>query len=130
MIAASPRVELVVLVGLPLCAVLLAAGCGGGSAPRRELSRTEAAVPERDPSGLGTPQDRLPMAAIQEVAVRVQQTPEGGIQLLEVLSPPLSEAQRAELVDAMSRGSARPATAPPPGTTVWVTTIPFPSGGR
>jgi hypothetical protein len=45
------------------------------------------------------------------------------VKVLELLSPDLSEAEKAELIDAIERGELRPDTGPERIGSTWTTTV-------
>src|SRR5512144_1228586 len=108
---------------LPL--LLLIACASGPPAPgaRAKESRVERALPERDPSGRATAQGPLAISGVERVVVKLEPAPGGGVKVVELPSPDLSEAAKAELVDAIERGELRPDTGPDRIGSTWTTTV-------
>lgn len=109
-------------VALPLLALACASGPPVPVA-RTAPSRVERALPERDPSGRAMPQGPLALTGVERVVVKLQPAPGGGVKVLELLSPDLSDAEKVELVDAIERGELRPDTGPDRIGSNWVTTV-------
>jgi cell division inhibitor SulA len=55
--------------------------------------------------------------------VKLERRPDGGVRVVEFLSPDLTESERAELRDAVERGEARPETGPAPNASTWTTWV-------
>ncbi len=109
-------------VALPLLALACASGPPVAVA-RTAPSRVAHALPERDPSGRATPQGPLAISGVERVVVKLEPAPGGGVKVLELLSPDLSDAEKAELVDAIERGELHPDTGPDRIGSNWVTTV-------
>ncbi|HET8733711.1 MAG TPA: hypothetical protein VFM45_08070 [Anaeromyxobacteraceae bacterium] len=118
------RARLLLFAGaLPLLAL---AACASGppvSVARTAPSRVERALPEADPSARAMPQGPRAISGVERVVVKLEPAPGGGVKVVELLSPDLSDAEKAELVDAIERGELRPDTGPDRIGSNWVTTV-------
>ncbi len=117
------RLLRVLAATLPL---LLAGSCASAppsSRARIAETRVERAVPEADPAGRATAQGPLALSRVERVVVKVEPKREGGLRVVEFLSPDLTEAEKAELEDAIERGELKPDTSPGRTGTTWTTTV-------
>ncbi|WP_242395846.1 hypothetical protein [Anaeromyxobacter oryzisoli] len=110
------------LLPAALATASLACGHRAGSTHPPLQPQAEAAIPVVDPSAITTPRDR-PTPAIDRVAVKLARTPGGGLKVLEVLSPDLTDTEKAELQQAIERGEARPEFEPERPVSTWTTTV-------
>ena len=108
---------------LPLLLLAACASSPPTAAARPKETRVERALPERDPAGRATAQGPLAISGVERVVVKLEPAPGGGVKVLELLSPDLSEAEKAELIDAIERGELRPDTGPDRIGSTWTTTV-------
>jgi hypothetical protein len=113
------------LAGATLLSFALALACAGppaASAPLPE-HRTAFARPEQDPALRSLPLDERQLTGVERVVVRLSPGPDGGIRLVEVLSPDLTPAERADLARAIEGGEVKPETGPERQGISWTSTV-------
>ncbi|WP_248357563.1 hypothetical protein [Anaeromyxobacter oryzae] len=102
----------------------LACRAGGSASTHPSAqSRAASATPVRDPSAHGTTLDVRPDPGVERVTVKLARGPDGGIKVLEFLSPDLTDAEKDELRAAIERGEARPEYEPERPASIWTTTV-------
>lgn len=105
-----------------LALTLACAGPPAASGPLPER-QGRLALPEQDPSLRSMPRDGRPLAGVERVVVRLAPGPEGSVRLVEVLSPDLSPAERADLKRAIEKGELAPETGPERQGASWTSTV-------
>ncbi len=113
----------VLALALPLLVVASCAGPAPSGRARAAETRVERAVPEADPAGRATAQGPLVLSRAERVVVKVEPKRGGGLRVVEFLSPDLTEAEKAELEDAIERGELKPDTEAGRTGTTWTTTV-------
>lgn len=108
---------------LPLLALAACASGPPAAAARTAPARVERALPEPDPSGRATPQGPLALSRVERVVVKLERTPGGGVKVLELLSPDLTDSEKADLIAAIERGEVRTESGPDRTGSTWVTTV-------
>lgn len=108
-----------------LLAVASVLGCAGPPAASEPLPerRTAFARPEQDPALRSLPLDERTLTGVERVVVRLSPGPHGGVQLVEVLSPDLTPAERADLARAIEAGEVKPETGPERQGMSWTSTV-------
>ncbi|MFY3744592.1 hypothetical protein ACOQFB_11820 [Anaeromyxobacter sp. Red801] len=107
---------------LLLASVLACAGPPAATAPLPER-RTAFARPEQDPALRSLPLDERLLTGVERVVVRLSPGPNGGVRLVEVVSPDLTPAERADLARAIEAGEAKPETGPERQGATWTSTV-------
>ncbi|ACL65149.1 conserved hypothetical protein [Anaeromyxobacter dehalogenans 2CP-1] len=105
--------------------LLLALACAGPPAATGPLPerRTAFARPDQDPALRSLPLDERSLTGVERVVVRLSPGPRGGVRLVEVVSPDLTPAERADLARAIEAGEVRPETGPERQGASWTSTV-------
>lgn len=109
--------------GVVALALLVTAGCSTGRGARVPESQASRALPDADPTSRTVPYALRPLARVERVTVKLATAPGGGVRVVEFLSPDLTDAEKAELVQAIEGGALRPETSPERPASTWVTTV-------
>jgi hypothetical protein len=104
-------------------AAALTAGCAS-SGPRPFYGPKASVLPESDPAALGTvTMQAIPLAEVNQVAVRMGRDQQGRLVVLQVLSPALTPEQQQEIMRAFSMGDFKRQAATTPETDNWIENI-------
>jgi hypothetical protein len=104
-------------------AAALAAGCASAG-PRPYYGPKANVLPESDPGALGTvTMQAVPLAEVNQVAVRMGRDREGRLVVLQVLSPVLTLEQQQEIMRAFYLGGFKRQTVATPETDNWIENI-------
>lgn len=104
-------------------ALLVAAGCTTARDARIQESQASRATPDADPTSRTVPYALRPISRAERVTVKLAMAPGGAVRVVEFLSPDLTDAEKAELVQAIEGGALRPETGPERPASTWVTTV-------
>jgi hypothetical protein len=117
------RLQLALLVLLPLASLTACAGLASSATERAPESPASHARPDTDPELLETPRGATALVPVEQVSVRVRRVADGRLSIVEFLSPQLPEADQVKLRLAYEAGELRLAGQGAPGDESWITTL-------